>query len=142
MVTHNKTKQKLTKIDRSKRKKPSAASAHGIDTKGMPAKDAKAVEKAAESLPKPRQPALPAPGMAPPHYAELGGLAEKIFEKREASKLASREVKSAERALIQAMKQRNVPAYVDRGLNIEMRVEGIDKIKVKKFNHAKAKRRK
>lgn len=139
MVTHKKTKQKLTKIDRSKRKpKKSAAAAHGVDTKGMPAKDAKAVEKAAESLPAPRQSMIP--GTEPPHYKELGGLAEIIFEKRESFKAAGRDKRKAENDLLRAMKQRGVPAYVDRGLNIEMRVDIVERAKVKKFNHAKAKR--
>ena len=135
MVTHKKTKQKLTKIDRSKRKpKKSAAAAHGIDTDGMPAKDAKAVEKAAESLPKPPRQTM-IPGTEPKHYAELGGLAEELADAKDRVKTAVNLRKTREAALITGMRKRGVTHYVDRGLNIEITLESPDRVKVKKYDH-------
>jgi len=135
-VKHKKTGQELKKIDRSKRKpKKSAAAAHGIDTKGMPVKDAKAVEKAAESLPvpKPRQPALP--GVEEPHYAELAGYADELQVAKESAKSAGDLVKRKEAALIAAMKKRKRTEYVDRGRNIYIVLTTTEHAKVKQFNH-------
>jgi hypothetical protein len=134
-VKHKKTGQDLKKIDRSKRKPKSAAASHGIDTKGMPTKDAKAVEKAAESLPRPKQQHLPAPGMAPTIHKTVDEAAEKLGDAKERCSSATKYRKSCETDLIREMRKVGETHYVNRGLNIEIILETPDRVKLKKYDH-------
>jgi hypothetical protein len=115
--------QKLSKI--TKRKKPNGA-------------DARAVEKTAESVPEtkgPRQPHLPAPGMAPSVHKDVNEAAEALGDAKERLKSAQNVKKLKEQALIFVMKKRGLTHYVDRGLNIEIILESPDRVKLKAYNH-------
>jgi hypothetical protein len=106
-------KQKLSKI--TKRKKAAAV---------------------AEPAPKgPRQPHLPAPGMAPTIHKNVDEAAEKLGDAKERVVSANRHKAACEEELIRQMRKVNVTHYVNRGLNIEILLETPDRVKLKKYNH-------
>jgi hypothetical protein len=134
-VTHK--GQKLSKVDRSKHKKKALHNGRLIDKDKLDAaKNGKAAEPTV-----PKQPTLPAPGMAPSMFPEVNEAGQKLALAIETAKSASKARKLARDVLIQKMKARGQSRYSDRSNGVVIEVEDVAKVKLKKLDDGSRKGR-
>lgn len=80
-----------------------------------------------------KQQTLPAPGMAPEHDKEIADRGGRLADKKEDIADERKGYKKLESQMIQLLKKKGRTRYVDRPNKIEIELEGVDKLKVKRL---------
>jgi hypothetical protein len=126
-------KQKLSKV--TKRKKSLADDVAKLKEPAPGLKLTHVNGKPIDAPASPRQPTLPAPGMAPKVHPDINAAAQELAVAKEKAKSAADFKKLKESVLVSKMKAHGETHYVDRGLNIEVTLSTTDKITLKQFDH-------